>query len=144
MAVSTALKRKRHPSAQNQPVVALYGEFVIPVAAATYHLWEIPNNCRIIDAYVDVVVAGVHGAGNPAAELALLDKADAADPSDTAERIVAVADSNTASLTRMAGVGLQQKAVGHDSVLAYYRGTTQDTSGETIRVYALMIRDDLT
>jgi hypothetical protein len=143
MAVSLALKRERSPSFFNNPLVVLYGEFVIPAAAATYHLWDLPAQFRVLDGYVDVTVAGVHGAGNPAAELSILAKDDAADPDDTTERVINVADTNSAAINRMQSS--KQLTTGSDGnkVLAYYRGTTQDTSGETIRVMIQAIRDDI-
>lgn len=144
MAVSTAIKKNRSRGVQNHPLAVLYGEFVVPVGTATYHLWDLPYRARVIDAYVEVTVAAVHGAGALTASLAVLDNDDVAAPDATTEEVIAIANPEATGLTRMiAGSNqIQAASTTKRQVLAYYRGTTADTSGETIRVMALVVRDD--
>jgi hypothetical protein len=148
-AVITSIKKIRKLGPQNEPAYVYYGEFQVPLALGNYHLWEIPSKVRIVDAYVDVLVAATGGTpGNFV--LGIIQDNDATTIVGATEIIIPATSSTAAAMTRMitAAGGRQQKVpdpvTNERYAVVYNREAAATTTGELIRVMLLAVRDDLT
>lgn len=151
-AINASFKKRRAPGPQNEPVMVYFGVFpsattLFPIAVGNYHLWDVPPKMRIIDGYVQVVVAG---GGASAAILGIM-KNDDATSVDAGETIVGAITSGTVGVFRHSTATPwtmfpvpEPTVLGERYVLVWNREAVQTTTGERIIVVLFAVRDDLT
>lgn len=146
-AVNTTIKKARAFGPHNHPATVYYGQFVVPTVAGNFHLWDLPPNVRVIDAYVEVTV--VASGGTPGNYVLGIIQDDDATTVAAATEIVIPATSRTAlALTRMPA-GSHQNIVPEPTsaneryVLVLNCEAAGTSAGGTYRVMALAVRDDL-
>ena len=151
MSIITVTKRKRTRTIQNNPMASLYWRGQLPVGNGPFHLFDIGPGRRVIDANVEVTIAGVHGAGAMLADLVLCQVDDAAPGAST----VIVNDANMEAVgnTRMTSDGQRRAPTvdivppidqsGGGAVLALFLSVSPDTSPAAVAITAFVINDDL-